>query len=392
VSAVKPYIAHFDLDSFFVSVELLLQPELKGKPVIVGGSANRGVVSTCSYEARKFGVHSAMPMATAMKLCPQAIVLKGTYQQYSYYSKMVTDIIASKVPLFQKASIDEFYCDLTGMDRFFNVSQYTQQLRTFIIKETGLPISCGLSSAKFISKMATNEAKPNGFLEIPHGKEKEFLWPMGIEKINGVGKQTEQRLRNIGLHTIKDIAQTPVAILEKKLGKWGQELWQKAQGLGSAELTTEWNQKSMSHETTFHENQTNIAFIHSQLVRLTEKNAYDLRQDEKLTGCLTVKIRYDDFETTNKQESIPYTSLDDELIEKAKDIFNKFYQRGRAIRLIGIRFSQLVDTGMQMNLFNDQHNKLNLYKAVDDIKNRFGDKLVSKAVVGRKNPGNKSIP
>ncbi|MGE9311771.1 DNA polymerase IV [Niabella sp. CJ426] len=382
----KPYIAHFDLDSFFVSVELLLQPELKGKPVIVGGSANRGVVSTCSYEARKFGVHSAMPMATAMKLCPQAIVLKGTYQQYSYYSKMVTDIIASKVPLFQKASIDEFYCDLTGMDRFFNVSQYTQQLRTFIIKETGLPISCGLSSAKFISKMATNEAKPNGFLEIPHWKEKEFLWPMGIEKINGVGKQTEQRLRNIGLHTIKDIAQTPVAILEKKLGKWGQELWQKAHGLGSAELTTEWNQKSMSHETTFHENQTNIAFIHSQLVRLTEKNAYDLRQDEKLTGCLTVKIRYDDFETTNKQESIPYTSLDDELIEKAKDIFDRFYQRGRAVRLIGVRFSQLVDTGMQMNLFNDQHNKLNLYKAVDDIKNRFGDKLVSKAVVNRKKP------
>lgn len=382
----KPYIAHFDLDSFFVSVELLLQPELKGKPVIVGGSANRGVVSTCSYEARKFGVHSAMPMATAMKLCPQAIVLKGTYQQYSYYSKMVTDIIASKVPLFQKASIDEFYCDLTGMDRFFNVSQYTQQLRTFIIKETGLPISCGLSSAKFISKMATNEAKPNGFLETPHGKEKEFLWPMGIEKINGVGKQTEQRLRNIGLHTIKDIAQAPVAILEKKLGKWGQELWQKAHGLGSAELTTEWNQKSMSHETTFHENQTNIAFIHSQLVRLTEKNAYDLRQDEKLTGCLTVKIRYDDFETTNKQESIPYTSLDDELIEKAKDIFDRFYQRGRAVRLIGVRFSQLVDTGMQMNLFNDQHNKLNLYKAVDDIKNRFGDKLVSKAVVGRKKP------
>ncbi len=389
MNSAKSYIAHFDLDSFFVSVELLLQPELKGKPVIVGGSANRGVVSTCSYEARKFGVHSAMPMATAMKLCPQAIVLKGTYQQYSHYSKMVTDIIASKVPLFQKASIDEFYCDLTGMDRFFNVSQYTQQLRTFIMKETGLPISCGLSSAKFISKMATNEAKPNGFLEIPHGKEKEFLWPMGIEKINGVGKQTEQRLRNIGLHTIQDIAQTPVAILEKKLGKWGKELWQKAHGLGSAELTTEWNQKSMSHETTFHENQTNIEFIHSQLVRLTEKNAYDLRQDEKLTGCLTVKIRYDDFETTSKQETIPYTSLDDELIEKAKDIFDKFYQRGRAIRLIGVRFSQLVDTGMQMNLFNDQHNKLNLYKAVDHIKNRFGDKLVSKAAVSRKKPENK---
>ena len=380
----KPYIAHFDLDSFFVSVELLLKPELKGKPVIVGGSANRGVVSTCSYEARKFGVHSAMPMATAIKLCPQAILLKGTYQQYSKYSKMVTDIIASKVPRFQKASIDEFYCDLTGMDRYFDISNYTRTLREHIIKETGLPISCGLSSAKFISKMATNEAKPNGFLEIPHGKEKEFLWPMGIEKINGVGKQTEPKLRAIGLHTIKDIAQTPVEILEKKLGKWGRDLWRKAQGIGSAELETEWNQKSMSHETTFHENQTSIEFLHSQLVRLTEKNAYDLRKDDKLTACLTVKIRYSDFETTNKQETIPYTALDDELIQKAKEIFDKFYQKGRPVRLIGVRFSQLADSGMQMNLFNNQNEKLNLYKAVDDIKKRFGDQLVSKAVIAKK--------
>lgn len=375
----KPYIAHFDLDSFFVSVELLLQPELKGKAVIVGGTVGRGVVSTCSYEARKYGVHSAMPMATAIKLCPHAVILRGTHQQYGHYSQIVTKIIASKVPAFQKASIDEFYCDLTGMDKFFNVSEYTRGLREHITKETGLPISCGLSSAKFISKMATNEAKPNGFLEIPHGKEKAFLWPLGIEKINGVGKQTESRLRSIGLHTIKDIAHTPVEILEKKLGKWGRDLWHKAQGSGSAELDTEWTQKSMSHETTFHENQTNTEFLHNQLVRLTEKNAYDLRKDGKLTGCITIKIRYSDFETTSKQESIPYTSLDDELIEKAKDIFDKFYQQGRPVRLIGVRFSQLADSGMQMNLFNSQNNKLNLYKAVDDIKNRFGAQTVSKA-------------
>ncbi|GAB3414566.1 DNA polymerase IV [Niabella aquatica] len=378
------YIAHFDLDSFFVSVELLLRPELKGKPVIVGGSVNRGVVSTCSYEARKFGVHSAMPMKTAIKLCPQAIILKGNYHEYRYYSKKVTDLIASKVPLFQKASIDEFYCDLTGMDRYFDVSSYTRQLRELIIKETGLPISCGLSSAKFISKMATNEAKPNGFLAIPHGKEKDFLWPLGIEKINGIGKQTEPRLRAIGLHTIKDIANTPVEILETRLGKWGRDLWRKANGIGSAELETEWNQKSMSHETTFHENQTNVDFLHAQLVKLAEQNAYGLRQDEKLTGCLTVKIRYADFETTSKQETIPYTSLDDELIEKAKEIFDKFYQQGRPVRLIGVRFSQLTNSGMQMNLFNSQDTRLNLYKAVDDIKNRFGDKTVTKAVVSRK--------
>ena len=378
-SQPKTYIAHFDLDSFFVSVEVLLDPSLKGKPVIVGGTATRGVVSTCSYEARRFGVHSAMPMQKAMRLCPQAIIIHGSYKQYSHYSKLVTDIIASKVPLFQKASVDEFYCDLSGMDKFFNVTEYTKNLREYIIKETGLPISCGLSSTKYISKMATNEAKPNGFLEVPHGKEKNFLWPLGIDKILGVGKQTEPKLRGMGLNTLGDIARTPKNVLINKLGKWGEVLWNKSQGIGSAAIETEWDQKSMSHETTFHENQNDVNFIHSQLVRLTEKNAYDLRQDNKLTGCLTVKIRYSDFETMSRQEAIDYTSLDDELIEKAKQIFDKFYQKGRPVRLIGVRFSQLADTGMQMNLFNRQEEKLNLYKAVDDIKNRFGDKAVTKA-------------
>lgn len=385
MKAPKPYIAHFDLDSFFVSVELLLKPELKGKPVIVGGSVNRGVVSTCSYEARKFGVYSAMPMATALKRCPQAIVLKGNYEQYRYYSEIITNIIAAKVPLFQKASIDEFYCDFTGMDRFFNVNDYTRKLRELIIHETGLPISCGLASAKYISKMATNEAKPNGFLAVPHGKEKDFLWPLGIEKINGIGKQTEPRLRAMGIHTIQDIATTPIEILEKKLGKWGRSLWYMAQGIGSAVLETEWTQKSMSHETTFHENQNNIDFLHAQLIRLIEKNAFDLRQDEKLTGCITIKIRYSDFETTSKQETIPYTALDDDLINKAKEIFTKLYQEGRPVRLLGVRFSQLAESGMQMNLFNNQNNKLNLYKAIDNIKNKFGDKSVTKAIINKKN-------
>lgn len=376
----KSYIVHFDLDSFFVAVEILLNPALKGKAVIVGGSANRGVVSTCSYEARKYGVHSAMPMQRAMRLCPHAVVLRGNHEKYGYYSKLVTEIIASKVPLYQKASIDEFYCDLTGMDRFFGVSQYTRQLREHIIKETNLPISCGLSSAKFISKMATNEAKPNGFLEIPHGKEQAFLWPLGIEKINGVGKQTELRLRKLGLHTIKDIARTPKDLLISQLGKWGEDLWLKSQGIGSGEVESRWDQKSMSHETTFHENQTDMEFLYKKLIALTERNAYDLRQDNKLTGCITVKIRYSDFETTNRQESMAYTALDDELIEKAKAIFDKFYQKGRPVRLIGVRFSQLADDGMQMDLFNRQDEKLNLYKAVDAIKNRFGKEAVSKAV------------
>ncbi len=383
MTPVPRHIAHFDLDSFFVAVEIINNPSLKGKPIIVGGSSERGVVSTCSYEARKFGVHSAMPMRTAVKLCPQAILLRGSMNQYSKYSRWVTDIIASKVPLFEKASIDEFYCDLTGMDKFFKVSQYTRELRELIIKETGLPISCGLSSAKFISKIATNEAKPNGFLEVPHGREKDFLWPLKIEKINGVGKQTEQQLKSFGIYTIEDIARTPVEILEKYVGSWGQSLWHKAHGIGSADIETDWEQKSMSRENTFHENISDIGLLHSELVRLTEQNAYDLRSDEKMTGCVTVKVRYPDFETVSRQETIDYTSLDDLLIAKVKDLFNKLHRKGQPVRLLGVRFSHLIPFTLQMNLFNNNEEKLNLYKAVDEIKDRFGIKSIKKAAAAR---------
>lgn len=376
---IQHYIAHFDLDSFFVSVEIRNNPSLKGKPVVVGGY-ERGVVAACSYEARKFGIHSAMPMKKALQLCPDIIVTNASRDQYSKYSRWVTDIIASKVPLFEKASIDEFYIDLTGMDKFFGVSKYARELRQHIIQETGLPISCGLSSARFISKMATNEAKPNGFLEVPHGKELEFLWPLAIEKINGVGKQTEQHLKSFGIYTIEDIARTPVEVMERIAGKWGEALWHKAHGRGSTEIATDWEQKSMSHENTFDTDYTDIDFLHKELVRLTEKTAYSLREDEKMTGCVTVKIRYSDFETTSKQETVDYTALDDVLIGKVKDLFNRSYQKGRPVRLLGVRFSHMIPITMQMSLFENNAEKLNLYKAVDDIKDRFGTKLVTKAV------------
>jgi DNA polymerase-4 len=377
------HIAHFDLDSFFVSVEIRNNPSLKGKPVLVGGY-ERGVVAACSYEARRFGIHSAMPMKKAMQLCPQAIITNASRDQYSKYSRWVTDIIASKVPLFEKASIDEFYIDLTGMDKFFGVSRYAKELRELIMSETGLPISCGLSSARFISKMATNEAKPNGFLEIPQGKEIEFLWPLGIEKINGVGKQTEQQLKTFGIYTIEDIAKTPIEVMERIGGKWGESLWHKAHGRGSADITTDWEQKSMSHENTFDTDYTDLSFLHKELVRLTEKTAYALREEEKMTGCVTVKIRYSDFETTSCQETIDYTALDDTLIAKVKDLFNKNWQKGRPVRLVGVRFSHLIPITMQMSLFDNNVEKLNLYKAVDEIKDRFGNKLVTKAVTIKK--------
>lgn len=387
----RKHIAHFDLDSFFVSVEILNNPSLKGKPVLVGGF-ERGVVAACSYEARKFGIHSAMPMMKARQLCPHAIITNSSRGEYSKYSRWVTDIIASKVPLFEKASIDEFYIDLSGMDKFFGVTQYAKDLRTVITKETGLPISCGLASARFIAKMATNEAKPNGFLQIPHGREKEFLWPMAIEKINGVGKQTEQQLKNFGIYTIEDIARTPVELMEKYAGKWGQELWQKSQGIGSTEIATDWEQKSISHENTFHSNSTDTGFLHQELVRLTEKTAFSLREDEKLAGCITVKVRYDDFETVSRQETIDYTALDDVLNAKVKDLFTKLYQKGRPVRLLGVRFSQFIPFTMQMSLFENRMEKLNLYKAVDEIKERFGIKSVTKAVTVKKEKEDKNEP
>lgn len=231
--------------------------------------------------------------------------------------------------------------------------------------------------------MATNEAKPNGFLEVPHGKEKEFLWPMAVEKINGVGKQTEILLKDLGLYKIQDIAMAKPEFLERYLGKWGLSLWEKAHGTGSVEVDTEWEQKSISHETTFDTDHNDIEFLHSELVRLTEKTAYSLREDEKLTGCVTVKIRYSDFETTSRQETIDYTSLDDRLISKAKDLFNKSWQAKRPVRLLGVRFSQMIPFTMQMSLFENNAEKLNLYKAVDNIKDRFGSNILTRAAVIR---------
>lgn len=375
------HIAHFDLDAFFVSVELLKNPHLKGKPLIVGGDGQRGIVAACSYEARKFGIQSAMPSLTAKRLCPHAIFIRGSHGEYSYYSRMVTSIIAERVPLFEKASVDEFYVDLTGMDKFFGVQQYTQELRQTITRETGLPISYGLSTSKLVSKMATNEAKPNGYLEILPGKETDFLWPLAVEKIPMVGKQTEMQLKNIGIYTIEQLAHTPVDTLEKVFGKWGESLWLKANGLYHSPVEQYSEQKSISTENTFDADTTDMDFLQNELVRLTEKAAYDLRDEKKLTGCVTVKIKYADFKVVTKQEMIDYSALDDVLLEKAKSIFKKSYQQGQKVRLIGVRFSHLVPMTMQMNLFDKASEKLQLYNAIDNIKNQFGKGVITKATV-----------
>lgn len=374
----KTYIAHFDLDSFFYSVEVLNNPELAGKAVIVGGSRERGVVTTCSYEARKFGVHSAMPMKKAVELCPHAILVRGSHGQYGKFSKCVTDIIASKAPKFQKASIDEFYLDLTGMDKFFDPFQWTIELRQLIMDETKLPISFGLASNKLVAKIATDEAKPNGYLFIQHGREKDFLAPLPVKKIPGVGTHTLSVLNEMGIELIGDILRLPKNELENRLGKWGLDLWDKAQGLHYGSVS-EWREaKSISTENTFETNTNDVEFLLSELIRMTEKVAFELRQDEKLAGCIAVKIRYPNFETTSKQTAIDYTFRDDEFIPVAKDLFHQLYKKGMPVRLLGVRLSDFANITMQGNLFDDVSRKSNLYKAIDNIKLKFGKNYLAK--------------
>jgi DNA polymerase-4 len=374
-------IAHFDLDSFFVSVEVLNNPSLKGKPVFVGGS-ERGVVSSCSYEARKFGIHSGMPSKKALQLCPQAIAVKGSYSEYGKFSRWVTDIIAAKAPLFEKASVDEFYLDLTGMDTFFNPLQWTIDLRQQIMNETQLPISFGMGSNKMIAKMATNEAKPNGYLQVPFGKEKEFLAPLPVNKIPGVGGQTYGILKAMGIYTINDICVKTKAELEERLGKGGNDLWNKSFGLHNSEVRQYREAKSISSENTFNENKTEPVFLMSELVRLTEKIAFELRQDGKVAGCVAVKIRYPDFETTSRQTTIPLTCADDEIIPVVKELFHKLYKKGKPIRLLGVRLSELTTEAVQANLFNNVERKNDLYKAIDDVKTRFGKMKLKRASSG----------
>ncbi len=373
------HIAHFDLDAFFVSVEQLRNPKLKGKPLLIGGSSERGVVAACSYEARKFGIHSAMPMWKALRLCREAIIVKGDYEAYSKASKLVTDVITDTVPMFEKASIDEFYIDLTGMDRFFGCLKFTDELKKKVNKESGLPISYGLASNKLISKVATNEVKPNGQIEIPFGFEKGFLAPLSVMKIPGIGKETGFKLLKMGVETVKTLSEIPVELMQNLLGKNGTELWRRANGIDESPVIPYREQKSISTEETFQADTIDLVFLHSQLVRMTESIAFELRSQNRLTGCVTVKIRYSDFETHTIQKSVPYTNADHVLIKTVKELFAKIYTRRILLRLIGVRFTQLTSGTYQVNLFEDTQEMIHLYQAIDNVKKRYGEKMLVKA-------------
>ncbi len=373
-------IVHMDLDTFFVSVERLRNSKLKGIPVIIGGGSDRGVVASCSYEARSFGVHSAMPMKLARNLCNEAVVIRGDMELYSKYSGMVTEIIAGSAPVYEKASIDEHYIDITGMDRFFGSQKWTHELRQTIIRETGLPISCGLSVNKTVSKIATGEAKPNGEIEVGSNLIKPFLAPLSIRKIPMVGQQTYHLLRSMGIVTIGTLSDIPQEMMEKLLGKNGIDIWKKANGVDHTPVVQYSERKSISTERTFEQDSTDITRMRELLAVMVEKLCYELRGKQRLTSCITVKIRYSNFDTHTLQKRIPYTSFDHVLIPMAKELFERIYQRRMLIRLVGVKFSHLVQGSQQLNMFEDTPEMVNLYLAVDRMRNRYGKDAVGRAV------------
>ena len=384
-------IVHMDLDSFFVSVERLHNRDLIGKPLLIGGVGDRGVVASCSYEARRYGVHAAMPVKLARRLCPDAIVMRGDYEQYSKYSHMVTDIISEQVPVYEKASIDEFYIDLTGMERFFGSYRFAMELRQKIIRETGLPVSLGFSVNKTVSKVATGEAKPNGEMRVDSGAEKPFLAPLSVQKIPMAGEKTCQLLRSMGVEKVKTIQEMPVELMERLLGEHGIVIWRKANGIDNTPVVPYSERKSLSKEETFQQDTIDVKVLKNKLVSMSEKLSFQLRQQQKLTSCITVKIRYSGFDTHTVQARIPYTSCDHVLIARAKELFDKLYARRQLVRLIGVRFSHLVSGSYQISLFEDTEEMISLYQAMDRMRIRFGDADAVRRASGlsepRKRPG-----
>lgn len=381
-------IVHIDMNTFFVSCERLTNSELNGIPLIIGGG-DRGVVASCSYEARKFGVRSAMPIHMAMKLCPQAKIMKGDMELYSRLSHDITEIIQEKAPVVEKASIDEFYLDITGMDRFYGSYRWTDELAQRITKETGLPLTFALSVNKTVSKIGTGEGKQKQNLEIPEHLVQSFLNPLSIRKIPMVGQKTFELLSRIGIRTIRTLSEMPAESLQQMIGKNGTELWKKANGIDNTPVEPYTERKSISTEHTFSQDTIDVLKLNRILQGMVEKLAYQLRAEQWLTSTVTVKIRYANFDTETKQSRVQYTSADHILTQTVTDLFAKLYQRRMRLRLIGVRFSGLVRGTYQIDLFNDTEEMLALYQAMDRMKTRYGFDAVMRCAGASFKPNNK---
>ena len=381
-------VFHVDMDAFFVSVEELFDPSLKGQPVVVGGQANeRGVVAAASYAARKFGVHSAMPLRTAAKLCPQAIFVDGHPERYREYSHRVHEVLCRFSPKVEMVSIDEAYLDMTGTERLHGPPlRAARSLHDLMKKETDLNCSIGIGTSRLIAKVCSDQAKPNGALFVIPGAEQCFLAPLNVRKIPGVGKVTEQRLNALGIHTMGDLAAREEAWLRDELGDWALTLSGKARGLDAGawfegEIGEDEDAKSISHEHTFNEDTADAEKLETMLARLSEMVCRRVREANMHPRCLQLKLRYSDFTTITRARTLEQvTQLDSEVFHVIRELFRKNWKKGSTVRLLGVQASHFEDPEPQMNLLEQQQNSARMSQALaaaDKLRDRFGERAVS---------------
>jgi DNA polymerase-4 len=370
-------ILHVDMDAFFVSVELLDRPDLRGKPVVVGGRPDqRGVVSAASYEARKFGIHSAMPLRTAGKLCPHAVFLDGHHAKYGEWSDRIATILARFSPIVEMVSVDEAYLDLAGTERMHGPPlAATDKLLRTITRETGLPCSGGLATTRLTAKVASDQAKPRGLVWVAPGKEAAFLAPLSVRKIPGIGEVTERALRAMGIETVAQLADISAEKLENIFGQWGTALYRKARGGDSYEFVLDAEPKSISHNHTFGEDTDDLQTLHTLLSHLSQKTCKRLREAGLAARTLTLTIRYAGFDTYTRSRTMPEpVHLDGDIQRVFLELFEEHRNKKRKIRLLGTALSNLMHGGEQLNLLDAaRRDKLEkLTRAADSLRDRFG--------------------
>ena len=380
---------HVDMDAFFVSVEELFDPSLKGKPVVVGGRPNeRGVVSAASYAARKFGVHSAMPLRTAYKLCPQAIFVDGHPDRYRESSRQVYEVLHEFSPLVEMASIDEAYLDMTGTERLHGPPfQAAHRLHQRMKEATRLNCSIGIAASRLVAKISSDQAKPNGILLVISGNEAAFLAPLEVRKVPGVGKVTEQNLHKLGIRKVGDLARLDDAFLEERFGKWGLALAGKSRGFDAGgwfdtEIGEDAGPKSISHEHTYSEDTAVVAQLEATLARLCEMVGRRLREHGLHARTLSLKLRYSDFSTITRAHSVARpTQLDTELYEEIRELFRRNWKAGAAVRLLGVNASSFDEEAGQMDLMGEERHERwkHALAAADKLRDRFGESAVSLA-------------
>ena len=375
------YVIHLDMDAFYPSVEVLDNPELKGKPVIVGGSKKRGVVSSASYEARKFGVHSAQPMATAIRLCPQGIILPVRMSRYKMVSEKVFEIFHLFTPLVEPLSIDEAFLDVTGSACLFGSPvEIAKKIKQEVAEKTGLTISAGVAPSKFVAKIASDMEKPDGLTVVPSDKVRQFLDPLSIKKMWGVGKVTQKTLSRLNIHTFRDLRRTPVEVLERKFGKYGIKMHELAMGIDERQVVTSHDIKSIGHEETFSVDIIDPESAKRELLSLANRVARRMRRKSMEGKTVTLKVKYNDFAQITRSATLQkYTNDSSEIYSTIRNLLVKTAVGKKPVRLLGISLSQLtlMGSGRQLSLFNQHQSnqkRLDLNRTLDSIYEKFGDK------------------